>query len=259
VEYEITDAVKRSLIETEKILAALKPPEKLADVVEPGDLAALVAPGRWEPLREIRQKREASLALVATIAGKISEIEEILRGLESRRPRDVSRLADQILAGEAVTPDPEPLAPVGLATLGREQLTAARAGLMQKKTEAESEAAWLARQAKIEEAKVLEEALTEAGNRYAKIVRNDLAPLHVLIDAGSQILSGAKSHPVLDTAGWRGLVFPSPPFLDPRGLLDGPYGSGVKLLAKFDSGAGISGVSEAWRRAVKAAVGVNSL
>jgi hypothetical protein len=33
----------------------------------------------------------------------------------------------------------------------------------------------------------------------------------------------------------------------------------VKLLAKFDSGAGVSGVSEAWRRAVKAAVGISNL
>jgi hypothetical protein len=252
------DALEWSILENEKIRTALKAPEVFSEVVKSGDLAALVPPERWEQLREIRQKREATLALVATIAGKLSEVEEVLRGLESRRPRDVSRLADQILAGEPVAAEPEPEKPQGIAAMGREQLTAAKAGLQLKKTEAESEAEWLGRQARIEEAKILEETLTTAAARYADIVQGELQNLHVIIDAGSALLSGTKSHPVLDTASWRRVRFLAPPYTDGRKLASTDT-LHLKVLANFESGAGVSAATESWRRAVKAAVGISNL
>ena len=102
------DNLARSIAEHERIKVAMMEPERLEDVVKSGDLAAYVAPDRWGPGRELRTKREAALALTAQIAGKLSEVEETLRGLEARRPRDVARLADSILSGEPMAPEPEP-------------------------------------------------------------------------------------------------------------------------------------------------------
>jgi len=94
-------AQARAWIAAEKIRVAMVPPDKLEDVVKPGDLAALVPLARWEPLQEFRQKTEAARAQVAELVGKISEVEETLRGFDAKRPRDAVRAAEDFLQAGA--------------------------------------------------------------------------------------------------------------------------------------------------------------
>jgi len=132
-----------------------------------------------------------------------------------------------------------------------------RDGLRRKKIDLEAEIEFVQRQAKIEESKILEEALRTACTRYAELVRNEVAPLHLVIEAGASLLAPIKGS-LMDFHAWRGVRFVAPPFQDVKDLVPGDY-SIPDLLASFTSGAGLSGAKDAWRRAVKAACGVSSL
>lgn len=241
----------------EKIQAGFLPPEKLADVVKPGDLASLVPAERWEPLRDIRRKLEAAQALSAQVTGKLSEVEHALQGLEARRPRDAAAIADAVLAGQALSAEPPEKPPEGIAAMGRERLVAARDGLRQKKQEVEGEAQWHEHQLRKEEGAILKEAVTKASADYADLVRGALSDLHVAIDGGVQLLNRVERDPPLDTHTWRQEHFLAGPYTPSGKRIEGAYGA-RNLLVNFSNGAGVPGVMEAWRRAVKAACGISS-
>lgn len=231
------------------------PKEKLEDVVTPGSLASYVPADAWEALREKVRKIESAKAEVARVIGKLSEVTLALAGFDSARPKDAARLADALLAGEPIAPEPEAAKPEGLASLGREALLAAKAGLQSKRQDLESEITWLAGQLKQEEAGLLRNVLKVISNRYLALIKEEVVPLHVLIDGAHALLTN-KLGVALDVHGWRGERLMAPPYTDATNL---PTENGTRWVATFTDGAGIPGIAESWRRAVKAALGVTSL
>jgi hypothetical protein len=238
---------------------AKKPPENLEDVVSPGDLAALVAPDDWEPLRAVRRQRDEQLDLKAHIAQKLQAVEEALGGLESRRPRDAAKMAQALLDGQPMPVEPEPAKPEGVSLLGREALAAARSGLLQKQNSAESTLAWLQRQVEDAERKILRGALEKAARRYAELIQGEVKQLHVLLDAGANLLSQRRGEPLLPPEWRREKIRGPAPFLDAKLLISPDYMGERCYLADFGSGAGIGPAQEQWRRAVKSAAGVSTL
>jgi hypothetical protein len=91
------------------------------------------------------------------------------------------------------------------------------------------------------------------------LITGEVNRLHVLLDAGANLLSQRRGEPLLDHT-WRGEKFRGPAkFLDVKQLLVGDFAGERTYLVDFQSGAGIGAAQEAWRRGVKAAAGVTIL
>ena len=116
----------------EKIMASIRPPEKLAEVVEAGSLASMLAPAAWEPLRAARQMLSQKQAEHAEVSGALSRVEQELYEAEARVPRNVAALAEAYLKG-AQPPEAAPR-----PGLDRTHLTGVRDGLRQKRQEADA-------------------------------------------------------------------------------------------------------------------------
>jgi hypothetical protein len=138
---------------------ANKPPEALEEVIREGDLAAFVDLDDWEPLRQARRERDDQLSQETAVIRKLAEVEEALAGLDAKRPRDASRMAQALLDGKPLPVESPAAEPTGVGVLGREALAAARSGLLQKQTSCESQLAWLSRRVEEAERKILRGAL----------------------------------------------------------------------------------------------------
>lgn len=234
----------------------LPPVEKLEDVVAPLSLASFIAPEKWEALRELSRLVDERNADVARVVGKLSEVEYALLSLDARRPKDASRMADAVLKGEAVVEEAAPT-PEGLATMGHEALSAAKTGLQQKRKQLEGEVAWFTSQLRTAEVELLQEAAKAASNQYVSRILSEVAPLHRVIEAAHTLGSTKRDDP-FPLGSWRSEKMLAPPMADDRRLIRHDAWSD-RLVVDYSSGVGVHGAVEAWRRAVKVAVGRNSL
>lgn len=232
------------------------PGEKLEDVVTPLSLASFVAPEKWEALRDLSRQIEGRNAEVARVAGKISEVEHALLGLDARRPKDASRIADALLKGEAVPVESE-VTPEGLAMMGRDSLMAAKTGLQQKRKDLEGEVSWLTSRLRESEVDLLKDAVKAASDQYVERILSEVSVLHRVIEAGHSLAPKLRDDP-FPLGAWRTEKILAPPMADRRKLPRADMWTDA-VVVNYEGGAGVAGAVEAWRRAVKVAVGRNSL
>ena len=220
--------------------------------VGPGVLASHVTPENTREARELAREIEKLRADVATVMGLLSEIRSGVAGFDTRVPRNLSALADALLAGSP-PPDPEKPSTPGTAGLSRSELETRRTALELRRKELERAITDRSHELKSAVTEILRNATMNAESDLADLVREQVAALHVAVDAAYSLQPRISKEPLPD--GWRQEKFlASPMMAREKTTRDDPWSS--PMIVDFSSGGGIPGEVEGFRRAVKELVGV---